>query len=211
VASTQLLNAVAVCAQLEGSEEMPKTSIEGMSAGKDQWVGISEFKGEYIDKLGDNELAIEKTRRALQADPDDMEAHLMYAKLLERKLRMQPLNEKDPKLFQTCVSEWLKIFRNEVGEEKGDSWHGIAPIGRLYQDEDHTLLAKQHITALCGFAPKVWETDSKFMDKVTKNSVHAQIVKPSQAIVQPDQEATTVVRHSSSARTSEASSGPSNF
>jgi hypothetical protein len=161
----------------EGTEEHPVQSIDGLANSARPVGGVSALKSEYLLENGNVEEAVAYARKELHSNPDDIEAHLIYARALERKLRLQ--NEKDPQLFADCVREWLNVMRNESGEEKGISVHGISPLGHLFEDEDHGILAKQHLTALCGAPPRPWETDAKYMKKVLKNvSVRGKIIQP---------------------------------
>ncbi len=63
--------------------------------------------------------------------------------MLEAKLRSG--EEKSPEAFKDCIKEWLLILRNEVGAEKGMTAHGIGipGMGKFYEDEEHTIEARQ--------------------------------------------------------------------
>lgn len=120
------------------------------------------------DKLhgGDVDEAIRLLKQSLSMDNDDADAHALYAEALERKLRKQ--DEKDPELFNKCVREWLLVLRNEVGEEKGLNVKGVGVpgIGTFYRDEDHNILAKNHLVKLTGSGPRPWETNTKYLKRV---------------------------------------------
>jgi hypothetical protein len=105
---------------------------------------------------------------ALEKDPDDIDSHMYYAEALEEKLKMKPKKDRDQDLLNECVNEWLIVYRCEVGDEKGVSFHGINPLGHLYEDEERSIPARHHIVSLVGRAPKPWETDEKFMKWVNR-------------------------------------------
>jgi len=138
--------------------------------------------GEKNEKAGNFDSAISYYRKALDMDPDDADLHCRYATVLEKKLKKS--DEHDPALFNKCVREWLLVMRNEVGDEKGLSFKGVAApaLGTWYRDEDHNILAKQHIVKLVGRAPHYWETNTMFLKKVlkpTETAVAGRVVKPS--------------------------------
>lgn len=116
-------------------------------------------------------------RKAVNRNPDDIEAHQSYAEALESKIRANPQIDVD--LLRECVSEWLIVFRNEVGEEKGLGFHGISVMGYLYKDENHSETARQRLIALAGRAPKPWETNARYLKNVLRRaSVSGKILTP---------------------------------
>jgi tetratricopeptide (TPR) repeat protein len=130
--------------------------------------GAYARSAEYCMTHGHIDKAISLCQKALDKQ-DDPDLHQIYAEALERKLKSQV--DKDPKLFRKCVSEWLIVLR-QVGGDENLTWHGlgIPGVGKFYEDESRTIPAKQHITQLTGRLPKVWETNEKFLNKVTKES-----------------------------------------
>ena len=90
----------------------------------------------------------------------------MYAEALEGKLKEQ--TDRDPALFSKCVKEWLIVLRQECGDEKL-TYHGLGiPImGKFYEDDERVIPARQHLMKLTGTMPKVWETDTKYLKRVT--------------------------------------------
>jgi hypothetical protein len=175
--STTCLALLPCGADESGTEDKPVRSIEGLQGGADSGE-VGDMKSEYLRNSEDVEEAVVAGKRALDKNPDSIESHLVYAQALERKLHFQ--KQKDPQLFAQCVKEWLIVLRNESGEEKGLSAHGISVFGHLMADESHSILAKQHLTALCGRGPKGWETDTVYLRKILKNvTVHGKIISPS--------------------------------
>jgi hypothetical protein len=139
---------------------------------------LVEAQAAYREDDIDHTLKLVK--RAINLDDNDIEAHALYADALEKKLKRQP--EKDPEMFQTCIKEWLLVLRNEVGEEKGLTAHGlgIPGLGKFYEDEDHSIKAKQHLYKLVGSLPKIWETDNKYLKRVltpAATSVSGRVIK----------------------------------
>lgn len=100
-----------------------------------------------------------------------------------KKLKKQ--KEKDPQLFVRAVRQWLIVMRGEVGDESGlssKSGLSLPQMTKFYEDEDRTIPARQHITALVGYLPRPHETDDKFLarvEKAAKASVSAHIIKKS--------------------------------
>ena len=123
--------------------------------------------GEYLTKVGQYDKAIKQLRLSLQKNYDDSDTHKAYAVALEKKLSTQV--NRDPQLFNQCVKEWLILLREEVGLEKL-TFHGLnAPlVGSFFADETFAIPAKSHIQALTGFVPRVWETDTQFMHRVSR-------------------------------------------
>jgi hypothetical protein len=138
------------------------------------------FEAENAKRYGDLDQAITFVRRSLDVDDSNLDAHAFYADVLEAKLKKQ--TERDPEMFRTCIQEWLIVMRNKVGDERGLNIHGIGipAMGTAYEDEDHTIKARQHLTKLTGFSPKPWETDTRYLKRVlakTTESVSGKIVK----------------------------------
>jgi len=110
--------------------------------------------------------AIALCKVALRKDDEDIDIHAAYAESMEAKLEHQV--EKDPELYKACVREWLTVYRNEVGEEKNDSWKGLCLVGTMWNDDARGGLAKKHLKKLTGYLPKVWETDNRYLSRVLK-------------------------------------------
>jgi tetratricopeptide (TPR) repeat protein len=167
-----------VLAQLEFPEAQPAeevnttgtvTSIEAFNSIRGNSTGSSlQLAAKYASNNGNYEEAIKWSKLALEKDPDDIDSHMSYAEALEQKLKTKPEKERDHNLLNECVNEWLIVYRSEVGEEKGAGFHGINPLGHLYEDEERSIPARHHIVTLVGRAPKPWETDTKFMKWVDR-------------------------------------------
>jgi hypothetical protein len=125
------------------------------------------FQADYLLKLGNYEGAITLIKKSLAENDDDADAHSLYAQALEKKLRAQ--QNKDPKLFNKCVKEYLMVMRDEKGIEKGLYWHGFAtPYGASFGDEGRELMAAQRLYKLTGFVPKRGQSDRKYLSLVLK-------------------------------------------
>ncbi len=122
------------------------------------------LEAEESMRSDDTATALRKVKRSLAIDNDDIDAHLLYAQVLEDKLRSQ--TERDPTLFNQCVEEWLIVMRNRFGDEKGMRFRGISPCGDLFNDEERSITAKRALTKLTGYAPKTLETDNHYLKRV---------------------------------------------
>jgi hypothetical protein len=165
----------------ESTEEHPGYIYSDQLLNFDHTSGDSILlQAETAKRHGDLEKAITLARKSLDMAPGCLDAHAFYAEVLESKLRKQ--TERDPEMFETCVKEWLIVLRNKVGDEAGMNAHGIAVpfIGTFFEDEEHTIKARQHLIKLTGAAPKGWETDNKYLKKVltaSRESVSGKVVK----------------------------------
>jgi len=189
-----------VCAQDMAAQELapePEQENQGKPITNDQMMTIGQmspkslaFLAESNLKSGDVDKAIHLLKQSLSMDNDDADAHALYAEALERKLRKQ--DEKDPELFNKCVREWLLVMRNEVGEEKGMTIKGmgVPGIGTFYRDEDHNIMARNHLVKLTGSAPRGWETNTKYLKRVLEKphaEVSAKVVKKKDTNIKKDQ------------------------
>lgn len=140
------------------------------------------LEGEQALRAGNLDLALAKVKRSLLLDNDDMDAHCLYAQILDEQLSSQ--SERDPNLFNTCVEEWLAIMRNRYGEEKHMRIHGINPITDLYHDEERSIPAKTELIKLTGSAPGTFETDAHYLKRVllpAEATVTAKVMKKNRA------------------------------
>lgn len=110
--------------------------------------------------------AIKKGRRAVDLDPDDLDARVALGEALYAKWKFEK-KKTSPQLYNECVKTWLMVLRNVTGEE-ALSYKGISiPLAQhLWADEDRGILAKKRLTTMCGRVPKFWETNKKFLSKV---------------------------------------------
>jgi len=118
------------------------------------------LRSERVDR------SIQLARRAMKRDPDDLDVHKALAEALDRKLEYQ--TDKDPKVFEECVREWLIVMRNGVGMEKGTNFKGLGVLDSLFADEDNYIIAKQRLKHLTGYVPKAWETNEKYLKRVLR-------------------------------------------
>ncbi|MBS2004886.1 MAG: tetratricopeptide repeat protein [Candidatus Obscuribacterales bacterium] len=169
-----------ICTQINSharaSEPPPPT--KSVRALVDDSSNVSNHFGAAADynlRNGQIDQALETSRKALRRDPDNIEAHVYYAEALERKL--VSLKEADPDLMKECISEWLVVYRSEVGEEKGLGFHGISVMGHLFEDEGYAIRARQRLKAIAGRAPHPWETNARYLKNVLRNaSVSGKII-----------------------------------
>ena len=124
------------------------------------------LEGEESFRSRDLDTAMRKVKKSLDLDNDNMDAHLLYANILDEKVHAQ--TEKDPTLFNCCVKEWLAIMREQFGEEKNMRFHGVNPFGDLYHDEERATLAKRALVKLTGFAPKTFESNAHYLKRVLR-------------------------------------------
>lgn len=136
---------------------------------------------EFAIRARRSDRAIELARRAMKRDPDDIEIHLALAEALDLKLEEQ--TEKDPRIFEECIKEYLIVMRNGVGMEKGTNFRGIGILDHMFGDEEHHFLAKARLKFLTGYAPKPWESNEKYLKKVlhpAQTDVKGRILKHSE-------------------------------
>jgi tetratricopeptide (TPR) repeat protein len=143
------------------------TSIDAFNEGE-QTADSLLMSAEYYKHNGNYQKAFELCKRALDMGYNDIDIHKTYAELLEQKLKSQ--KDQNHELLDQCIKEWLIVYRTEVGNEKGLSYHGINPFGHLYEDEDRSIPAGFHLQSLAGRKPKPWETDNQYIEWVNKPS-----------------------------------------
>jgi len=152
-------------------EQENSGTVESMNALHSGSGNSYRAAAEYA--LGQNQIdkALGLCKKALEYEGDDPDLHQMYAKVLERKLAGHSTGATHDQLLSECVHQWLIVLRNETGEEKGTSFHGIGLplVGTFYEDDERHLPAKSHLISLVGRIPHAWETDAKYMKNVLKN------------------------------------------
>jgi tetratricopeptide (TPR) repeat protein len=163
------------------------TSIDVINSGKSNGRALASA-AEYCVQIEQYDKAIKLSRQALDKNYDDNEIHQVYAEALEGKLKEQA--NRDPALFNQCVQEWLIVLRQETGDEKGLTAHGIGipMMGKLYEDDDRVIPARQHLLKLTGTTPKFWETDNKYLKRITTsgaNKVYGKVVPRDAKTTQP--------------------------
>jgi len=152
-----------------------KKSIDALVDDDNTVANHFGMSSDYSLLNGQVEQAITSSRKALRRDPDNIEAHKSYAEALDQKIQL--LKSADPELMRDCISEWLIVFRSEVGEEKGLGFHGISVLGNLYKDDGYAITARQRLVAIAGRAPRPWETNTMYLKSVLRRaSVNGKII-----------------------------------
>lgn len=167
----------------DGAPQLPKgvVSSDMSMVSKDSSAFSLTVQATRQMKSDHPDQAIRLAHRALELDPDCAETHMVLATAYERKYKMG--GESDPELYNSAVREWLSVLRNDYGEEKGTSFHGLSLPGvggKFYEDEERHMPARNHILKLTGTTPKIWETNEKFMKRVQhagETSVSAKLLK----------------------------------
>jgi len=120
--------------------------------------------------------AIKLLRKANDLDDDDIDSHACLARALETKLQSQ--KKKDQSVLSECLSEWVKVMRNQMGDEKGMTFKGLSilNINALYTDDDRQGMAKAHLRKLAGSAPRPWETNNQYLNRVLIKNVEGELV-----------------------------------
>ncbi len=144
----------------------PISNYEMLSLGGQPTAVVYLFEADMALKAGKYEDAIAICKKSLALNDEDADTHVIYAQALETKMKAAP--KRDPKLFNKVVKEWLIVMRDERGAEKGNYWHGFNARGNYYDDEDHALLAAQHLQKLTKVVPKNGVSDEKYLKQVLK-------------------------------------------
>jgi hypothetical protein len=157
----------------DDQEKLPFGYVRSVDvmAGPHATGGTLLLAAEYATALHNFDQAISYCRRALRETEGDLDVHVAYAKAMVGKMSTQP--NPDPEMFNACVREWLIVLRTEKGEESGiNRKNGIGggALNKLYEDEDHSMLAATCLKAMVGSLPKGRETDEKYMKRVCKNT-----------------------------------------
>jgi hypothetical protein len=126
-------------------------------------------------------LAVKFLRKAMRGDDEDIDTHKFLAICLEHQMDEHGDGDRDPTLYKECIKEWLIVLRNMKGPEKGLSWkNGLSPTNnKKWEDEQGGMMARQHLIQLTGEEPKRWETNDKFIARITKpaeENVHAKVL-----------------------------------
>jgi hypothetical protein len=128
---------------------------------------IQYMQSEISLRNDDVNRAVSMGRRAVELDPNDIDARVALGEALYQKIK-KAKKKVTPEVYNECVKTWLMVLRNIVGDEANMGYKGISIplVERFYEDEDRTILARTRLTAVCGRVPKFWETNKKFLDKV---------------------------------------------
>lgn len=165
------LNLVALPAYSQSTAGLAQTKSKGYITMDEVLVHTKNSRqlvmiGKQAIRRGEYERAIKVLNKAIQLNYDDIDAHLHLGEALQDKLEDQ--EEKDPYVFEKCLKEYLLVYRGEVGEEKGLTFKGLGFMTDRYADEERGIIAKKNIVKLTGAAPKMWETDNKFIARMLK-------------------------------------------
>jgi hypothetical protein len=104
-----------------------------------------QLEGENSMRMGNIDTALTALQKAVEMAPLDMDKRTLYSEALEKKLDGQ--KEKDPKLYNFLVKQWLFIYR------KADF-------------VDQTLAARAHLIGLTGSVPKTFERTATYLARV---------------------------------------------
>ncbi len=104
-----------------------------------------QLEGENQLRRGNLESALLTLQKAVEMAPYDMDKRILYAQALEQKLMKQ--KKKDPVLFNFLVKQWFFIYKKA-------------------EFPDQTLQARAHIVHMTGTAPKGFEREKKFLERV---------------------------------------------
>lgn len=132
-------------------------------AGKNN-ARMGTLQSEYVNSTNQHRLAAEYSRKAVEADPDDMDARYAHGEALFKLIEK---GNTDPVVHNECVKTWLIVYRGLVGEEKGLCFKGISiPLTCEMFGDSRRNMSKRRLTKLVGRLPKAWETNNKFLGKV---------------------------------------------
>jgi tetratricopeptide (TPR) repeat protein len=171
IAAGVSLSCVDALARGQSDEDLWPQAVHSADAMTGINTNSSRALAEYSMHQGQTDKAISLYKKAFEQDPNDLDLHKLYAEALEHKLKSTSPGAKHDALISECARHWLIVLRNEVGEEKGTSFHGIGlpAVGTFYEDDDRHLPAKQHLISLVGRTPHAWETDTKYLKNVLKD------------------------------------------
>lgn len=106
-----------------------------------------QLEGESSLRMGQIDRAILALQRSIELAPLDPDKRTLYAEALEKKLMAQKAKERDPRLFNFVVKQWLFIF------QKADF-------------PDQKMVAGGHLVQLTGAAPRMFERPHKYLARV---------------------------------------------
>jgi len=108
--------------------------------------GSLSIQGEQSLREGSIDHALTVLQRSVEMGPLDIDARILYAQTLEKKLMMEK-DKKDPSLYNFIIKQWFFIY------QKSDFY-------------DQKMLGWSHIKQLSGSVPKAFEKPQKFLARV---------------------------------------------
>lgn len=106
-----------------------------------------QLEGESSLRMGQLDRALVALQRAIELAPLDADKRLLYAECLERKMISQKSKDRDPRLYNFLVKQWLFVY------QKADF-------------PDQKAQALTHLGTLCGSTPGRFERPHKFLARV---------------------------------------------
>lgn len=103
------------------------------------------LEGENSLRLGNLDRAITVLQRSVEMAPLDMDGRILYAQALEQKLISQ--RERDPSLFNFLIKQWFFVAKKA-------------------EFPDQSIQGRSHLMNLTGVAPKLFESDKKYLSRV---------------------------------------------
>lgn len=166
----------------------PISSDEVYNSGKN--ARVLYMQAQMAMRNHDLERAVKLSKRAVEVDPDDMDARVAYGEALYKKyLALKGSEASQPALYNECVKTWLVIHRSVVGLESDESYKGISiPLAnKFFADDNRGILAKKRLESLCGRLPKFWETNNRYLKKVLKpeSRVEGSVIGSDSAVLTP--------------------------
>lgn len=145
------------------------------------------FRAEVAINRQEWAQAVKFLRKSMRGNDDDIDTHKYLAICLEKQMDEQA--DRDPGMYKECVKEWLVVLRNTKGAEKGLTFkNGLSPTNnKKWEDEQTAGMARQHLKELTGQEPGRWETNDKFIARVSKpaeENVQAKVLSKKPAALQ---------------------------
>lgn len=169
----------------------PISSDDVYNSGKN--ARVLYMQAQVAMRNHDLERAVKLAKQAVEVDPDDMDARVIYGEALYKKyLALKGSDTSQPALYNECVKTWLVIHRSVVGLESDESYKGISiPLAnKFFADDDRGILAKKRLESLCGRLPKFWESNNRYLKKVLKpeSQVEGSVVGSDSAVLIPSRQ-----------------------
>lgn len=106
-----------------------------------------QLEGESSLRMGQLDRALIALQRAIELAPLDADKRLLYAECLEKKLIKTKMKERDPRMYNFLIKQWLFVY------QKADF-------------PDQKMQAVTHLATLCGTGPRLFERPHKFLARV---------------------------------------------